>query len=62
MKCSALKNREPKVEENPKQAIFIRGSSTNQIVNNALSDLVIIIFFLILLITIQKCDYLQIKI
>jgi len=35
----ALKNREPKVEENPKQAIFVRGSSTNQVVNSALSDL-----------------------
>ncbi|OUM68555.1 hypothetical protein PIROE2DRAFT_34970, partial [Piromyces sp. E2] len=35
----ALKAREPKVEENPKQAIFIRGSSTNQVVNTALSDL-----------------------
>lgn len=35
----ALQNREPKVEENPKQAIFIRGSSTNQTVNTALSDL-----------------------
>ncbi|KAL6604704.1 Brix-domain-containing protein [Neocallimastix sp. 'constans'] len=39
LRTIALKNREPKVEENPKQAIFIRGSSTNQIVNNALSDL-----------------------
>ncbi|KAG4086611.1 Brix-domain-containing protein [Neocallimastix lanati (nom. inval.)] len=39
LRTIALKNREPKVEENPKQTIFIRGSSTNQIVNNALSDL-----------------------
>ncbi|CAB4411903.1 Brix-domain-containing protein [Rhizophagus irregularis] len=35
----ALQKREPKIEENVKKAIFIRSSSTNQIVNEALSDL-----------------------
>ncbi|KAF9583705.1 rRNA-binding ribosome biosynthesis protein rpf2 [Lunasporangiospora selenospora] len=34
-----LKNREAKTEENIKTAIFIRGSKTSQIVNDALSDL-----------------------
>ncbi|KAF9115219.1 rRNA-binding ribosome biosynthesis protein rpf2 [Mortierella sp. AM989] len=34
-----LKNREAKTEENIKTAIFIRGSQTSQIVNDALSDL-----------------------
>ncbi|CAG8613673.1 17823_t:CDS:2 [Cetraspora pellucida] len=34
-----LKKREPKVEENVKTAIFIRGSTTSQVVNDALSDL-----------------------
>lgn len=35
-----LKNREAKTEENIKTAIFIRGSQTSQIVNDALADLV----------------------
>ncbi|CAG8550426.1 6295_t:CDS:2, partial [Paraglomus brasilianum] len=35
----ALKKREPKVQENTKTAIFIRGSQTSQIVNAALADL-----------------------
>ncbi|CAG8731343.1 116_t:CDS:2, partial [Funneliformis mosseae] len=35
----ALQKREPKIEENVKKAIFIRSSSTSQIVNEALSDL-----------------------
>ncbi|RUS29144.1 Brix domain-containing protein [Jimgerdemannia flammicorona] len=35
----ALKNREAKVEENTKTAMFIRGSQTSKIVNDALSDL-----------------------
>ncbi|RUS23461.1 Brix domain-containing protein [Endogone sp. FLAS-F59071] len=35
----ALKNREAKLEENTKTAMFIRGSQTSQIVNNAISDL-----------------------
>ncbi|GES92724.1 ribosome production factor 2 [Rhizophagus clarus] len=35
----ALQKREPKIEENVKKAIFIRSSSTNQLVNEALSDL-----------------------
>ncbi|KAH8556634.1 Brix domain-containing protein [Umbelopsis sp. PMI_123] len=34
-----LKNRESKVEENGKTAIFVRGSQTSQIVNDALKDL-----------------------
>ncbi|CAI2174493.1 20718_t:CDS:2 [Funneliformis geosporum] len=34
-----LQKREPKIEENVKKAIFIRSSSTSQIVNEALSDL-----------------------
>ncbi|KAF9295554.1 Brix domain-containing protein [Linnemannia elongata] len=34
-----LKNREAKTEENIKTAIFIRGSQTSQIVNDALADL-----------------------
>ncbi|KAF9179877.1 rRNA-binding ribosome biosynthesis protein rpf2 [Haplosporangium sp. Z 767] len=34
-----LKNREAKTEENVKTAIFIRGSQTSQIVNDALADL-----------------------
>ncbi|RIB05633.1 ribosome production factor 2 [Gigaspora rosea] len=34
-----LKKREPKVEENVKTAIFVRGSTTSQVVNDALSDL-----------------------
>ncbi len=33
-------NRAPKVVENPKQALFIRGTSTNGVVNEALRDLV----------------------
>jgi len=35
-----LKNREAKTQENIKTAIFIRGSHTSQIVNDALLDLV----------------------
>lgn len=35
-----LKNREAKTEENVKTAIFIRGSQTSQVVNDALADLV----------------------
>ncbi|KAL1917103.1 uncharacterized protein VTP21DRAFT_5301 [Calcarisporiella thermophila] len=35
----ALKKREPKVNENPKTALFIRGSTTSHIVNDALTDL-----------------------
>ncbi|CAG8541443.1 5842_t:CDS:2 [Diversispora eburnea] len=34
-----LQKREPKIEENVKTAIFIRGNKTNQIVNEALTDL-----------------------
>lgn len=36
----ALKEREPKVHENPKTALFIRSSTTNQVVTDALKDLV----------------------
>ncbi|CAG8499283.1 1170_t:CDS:2, partial [Acaulospora morrowiae] len=35
----ALQKREPKVKENVKTALFIRGTSTTEIVNEALSDL-----------------------
>jgi hypothetical protein len=35
-----LKNREAKVHENPKNTLVVRGSSTSQIVNDALKDLV----------------------
>ncbi|KAI9482866.1 MAG: Brix domain-containing protein [Benjaminiella poitrasii] len=34
-----LKNREAKVNENPKTALFVRGSTTSQVVNDALKDL-----------------------
>ena len=35
-----LEKREPKAVENPKQALFIRGTTTNGVVNEALRDLV----------------------
>ncbi|CAG8497616.1 320_t:CDS:2 [Ambispora gerdemannii] len=35
----ALKKREPKIQENQKTAIFLRGHKTNNIINTALSDL-----------------------
>ncbi|KXN69051.1 ribosome production factor 2 [Conidiobolus coronatus NRRL 28638] len=34
-----LENRDPKVVENVKTCIFVKGSTTSQVVNNALSDL-----------------------
>ncbi|KAI7903862.1 Brix domain-containing protein [Cokeromyces recurvatus] len=34
-----LKNREAKVNENPKTSLFVRGSTTSQVVNDALKDL-----------------------
>ncbi|KAF7722776.1 rRNA-binding ribosome biosynthesis protein rpf2 [Apophysomyces ossiformis] len=34
-----LKNREAKVVENPKTTLFVRGSTTSQVVNDALKDL-----------------------
>ncbi|KAI8376240.1 Brix domain-containing protein 1 [Radiomyces spectabilis] len=34
-----LKNREAKVHENPKTTLFVRGSTTSQVVNDALKDL-----------------------
>lgn len=36
-----LQEREPKVVENTKSAMFIRGTTTSQVVNDAMADLVI---------------------
>jgi len=40
-----MKNREAKTEENVKTAMFIRGSKTSQVVNDALADLVSLCLF-----------------
>jgi len=44
-----LENREPKVVENTKQAMFIKGTTTSQVVSDAMADLVSSQVFLVLI-------------